>query len=261
MKQTPLDNLLQDWANRQQCRDEHTQELADAVVRQAREQALLRLRSSAPATLRPSLLWRLGYVACGAALACLVFAVPRVFHVGSGQDDATAQAPASAQLQWSTEDEALFLSLDQFFCGRLSWVVETDADIRLGLPESEPDPSDVAQPTVLVRLVVLSRAFHEQDWRRVWGVEIATRSETVVETTTDGVRASQLALWAYALADGAVAVDCDMELRSPVTIAVKCSDVFVSGKPKCVVSMQTDQGELRVYLTAELPQSERGGAA
>jgi len=149
----------------------------------------------------------------------------------------------------------LYHPIDELFSGWLLWLVESDRDIRLGLSGNggaQGQPGSL----VVVRTVVLSRTGPDAPWRRIWEVTAAARAEQPVDAP---LQDAPLALWAFPLPDGGVAVDSALELRHPIALNINASNVFLSTKPVRVRSMQTSTAEVQVLqMVSQAPAENRG---
>jgi hypothetical protein len=259
MKNRDLHQLLRAWAARHEPDAGRLQDLAARAVLSAGRQPLAR---AVPAVAdRPSRPWwpHLLSAAAGAAAACLAMVL-----LGHWRQPAPPAGPASTteaalpdlNAPGQTEAVLLYKPIDELFGGRLLWLVESDRDIRLGLPENGA-PAPRSAGVVVVRTVVLTRSGPGGAWRRLWEVTAAARAEEPLDTTLEDAR---VALWAYPLPDGGVAVDSALELQQPVALSVNASNVFLSAKPLRVLSLQTETAEYQVLQVVWQVSAEQGGA-
>lgn len=260
MKNTDLTHLLRSWAARHEPDAARSQDIAARAVLSAGRTPLALLP---PGTAeRPAHPWwpHLLSATAGAAAACLAMALLGHWRPAAAPPVAPV-APAAAPLpdlggpapaEWAE----LYQPIDELFSGRLLWLVESDRDIRLGLPENGPPPGPPGS-LVVVRTVVLSRTGPGTPWRRVWEVTAAARAEQSVDAPLEDAR---LALWAYPLPDGGVAVDSALELRHPIALNLNASNVFLSANPVRVLSMQTETAEVQVLQMVSVAPREAGGA-
>jgi len=258
MKKTQLDRLLQDWARGRRTTPETHDELLKGIGEQLRRRPLMGLPAPAPARPRPAVLWgsRLGWAAVGAAAASLVFCcvyqgpLPCRSTAGRATPGAAVRAPWPRTPGAGSGSEGLVRTINELFCDRLLWLAETDDDVEIGLAADGAPVPPVPGPLIAVDVFVRSRTGPEAAWRQARAVRVVTRPEQVIQTTFGAKSASRLVLWAYALEDGALAVDSKLELRSPVDASVTASRIFVSDRPLRVFSLQTDTLEFQVLQAA-----------
>jgi hypothetical protein len=259
MKNRDLTQLLRDWAARHEPDPIRMQDLTANALRAASGPPLA--REAAGVADGPAPRWWPHLVSglAGAAAACLVMAL-----FGHGREPAPVAAAAPAaeaalpELSAPGQAEAILVyrPIDELFSGQLLWLVESDKDIRLGLPD-DGAPSSQPGGLVVVRTVVLTRRGSDTAWRRVWEVTAAARAEQPVDTTLENAR---FTLWTYPLPDGGVVVDSALELRHPVTLNINASNIFLSAKPIRILSMQTETAEYQVLQMVRQVATEQGGA-
>lgn len=255
MRKTPLDQLLRTWADAHRATSETHDDLTRRVTTQVRRQPLMCLPQRSAARRASAWLRPLACALAGAAVtlvSLLYWRGPPIGPPTSAPASSVPGLPLAVRQLPPDGPGGLARTVNELFCDRLLWLVETDTDVKLGLATNGHPAELTTSSMVVVRMLVLSKAPSDTEWRRAWEANVVTRPEQIVDTILDGESQSRLALWAYAMEDGAIAVDSKLKLHEPVSVSVDTSRVFISGKPARVFSMQTETEEFQVYQTAAL---------
>ena len=89
--------------------------------------------------------------------------------------------------------------------------------VHLGLLAEASRAARHARPLV-VRVVVLRRKTGDTQWQRVWGTDLMTCAEELVELTPEKAGGAVLRTWTQCLPDGMVAVDADLALDNNLPV-------------------------------------------
>ncbi|MEZ6122486.1 MAG: hypothetical protein R3C49_04835 [Planctomycetaceae bacterium] len=149
----------------------------------------------------------------------------------------------------------LFQELDQMFGREIAWVAETGEQLKLGMDESLSDVaeslrSEPVRDRVAVRIVVEQKPSGTRDWRTAWVVDVAARSEELVQFDDPQADHSTLQLWVYRLPDGAIVVDTDLQLRGLTSLSARTSEMHRSAKPVSIRTGTHDNTEFRIFQSA-----------
>jgi hypothetical protein len=144
------------------------------------------------------------------------------------------------------------------FNGRLAWAAEDGDRVQLGLTADAALVSPNRQP-LAIRVIVLARTAGTPAWKAVWGADIVTRDEQLVELAPEKAGGANLRVWAHRLPDGMIAVDADLALSGKSPLRSSSSGIQQGGVPQQVFSLQTDDAEYRVYQTVAVLQ-DRGSS-
>jgi hypothetical protein len=257
--QDPLSRLLRRWADRRAPDEAEAERLRARVTAALRDAAFLDLPPVSPMRPRSSARARLAWFALGAAAAGLIAwllphaAVDR--PTIAVREDAPEPLPTLARFQQSqlTEKARLLAGLEELFNGRLAWMAEDGRQVHLGLLADAVGAPRNAKP-LAVRVVVLERRAGDEQWKRVWGADLVTHNEQLVELTSKGADGAVLRMWTQCLPDGMIAVDADLALDGDLPVRSSSSGIQQGGVPQRVFSLQSGDLEYQVYQTiATLP--------
>ncbi len=242
-----LDKLLKEWVSQNEADGKHLKYLEKKITEEA-----VRSRIQADSATEPFPFWqKMSYAACGAVAALIIVAL--YINLASTQEcpnpvDNHAPALADVSRQKIESSRGLFNELDALFSDQLRWVWESNGNIGLGIESLEEGDAEQAQP-VLVKLTVLSRSRPRCAWQQSWNTYVMLRGEEMVEIVPDQGPKNKLALWVYPLEEGKLAVDTDISLNIPDTIALSTSTVAEPGKPVSIASFNTSDREYKIYQT------------
>jgi len=103
-----------------------------------------------------------------------------------------------------------------------------------------------------VRVVVLSRKSGESTWKPLWGADLLTSDQQLIQLLPEQAGGAELRVWTQRLPDGAIAVDADLALGGSSPVRSKSSGIQQGGVPQRVFSLQADDAEYRVYQTVAM---------
>lgn len=261
--QNSLDGLLRQWAAEQTPDDAAAERLRARVTAAVGTEAFLDL---APATLaRHSagvwgrVLWFTAGAAAAVVAVCVLWPAKPLHEQVAVEQNPPESVPAIAQFLESqlTEKARLLAGMEELFNGRLAWVAEDGRQVQVGLLPHGERPSRDARP-LAVRVVVLERTAGNPAWRPVWGADLLTHDEQLVEVGPEGMHGARLRLWTQRLPDGAFAVDVDLALRGDSPVHSSFSGIQQGRIPQRVFSVQTDDAEYQVYQTVALLEKKVG---
>ncbi|MDA1055368.1 MAG: hypothetical protein O3C40_33630 [Planctomycetota bacterium] len=86
-------------------------------------------------------------------------------------------------------------------------------------------------------------------WSTVWQTDVISRSEALVEVAPQQLGGSSLALWAYQMPDGKVAVDMDLVLDQQTGMQSSSRTVLQAGQPTRVGGSTANGVEQCVFQT------------
>ena len=139
----------------------------------------------------------------------------------------------------------LLAETNSLFDQRLRWIAEGQEEMVV---EVDDEQGQASREFLLVRLVVAERDSAAGSWRLLWQADVITRSEELVEVRPREWPGSSLALWAFVLPDGDVAVDMDLRIQQQLLDATT-STVLQTGQPHQVDCRQFDNIERCVFQT------------
>jgi len=197
-------------------------------------------------------LWlpRLAYAALGAAAALLVVFLSTEHGEPDGARGGANGAMALARVSAYelAAGARVFSETSRLFDHRLQWMAECSGDVSLGVDAGRGPTSDAA--LAFVRLMVLERSAQDRTWKTAWQTDVVVRGQEVARAAIGGGN-DRLALWVYALEDGRLLVDTDIDLDGPVQLAASDSAIVGAGEPSVVASLQYGDTEYRVIQTVE----------
>ena len=103
-----------------------------------------------------------------------------------------------------------------------------------------------------VRVVVLSRKPGDSAWKPLWGADLLTHDEQLVELPSGKTGGADLRLWTHRLPDGAIAVDGDLALSGKSPVRSSFRGIQQPAVPQRVFSLETDEAEYQVYQTVAM---------
>jgi len=163
-----------------------------------------------------------------------------------GLDDEAVLAAAKVAPPEIEAGARLFREMERVFAGDLRWIADSDSKVRLGVRQVSGGQVAGAKP-LLIRVFVVHRRRGETSWRKILENDVLTRTQELVEAVPDPKLGNRLALWAHVLPDGKVAVDSSIRLTSPIHASVNVTNVLTPGEPRRVFSLQTEDGEYRIF--------------
>jgi len=253
----PLDELLRQWAEQHILPQPDVDRIKARIVRSL-DDAAERAEHSRPV---PSLTQSLrrpirAYSALGVIITALVMMA--LSFIGQTDPDGNRPMaqhnhfpPSYTKLPAShLQDKAVLLKeMESLFDGGKVWLLETGADVKIGLADHSPHHD--ARP-VTVRIVVERREVGRSDWTMVWSADVITRSEEIVRFQPDFASEAQLALWTYVLPEGLISIDVELTLPESMKVNLTSSSLQESQKPQQVGSARADNYEFRLFQTAAL---------
>ncbi|MCK5607841.1 hypothetical protein KAR91_38530, partial [Candidatus Pacearchaeota archaeon] len=77
-----------------------------------------------------------------------------------------------------------------------------------------------------------------------------------VKAPLDGETGGSITLWTHRLPDGLLAIDSDMQLKSPIEVRTSFSGIFEQGKPKQILLFTSGDAEYSIFEVANQLQLE-----
>jgi hypothetical protein len=244
----PTSTRLRQWADRKKAGTEH---LASLQRRIATDAARCHAAANEDEPVVVPFWSKLAYAGLGAAVTAVVF-LAGLQHLAKqpatlADDTIHLGSITPRQLENSRK---FFTEMERLFPLELRWVAQSDGQVALGV-ESVPDTPVSDSKPVAVRVLVLSRKAGDTAWRQAWNADLIVRGQDRVEVVPDRLADNKLTLWIYPLEDGKLAVDTQVDLHLPVTLATRLDTVVIPGQPWEVASMTIDGTEYRVLQTVE----------
>jgi hypothetical protein len=236
-----LDERFRQWAAAQQSDDASLRRITSRIVHEACRRRRL---AKAPDLTVLSVRWPLAAVAT-AILVLLTVAPWRTRAPDAADVLGRISEPDVAV------DRRLFGEMHRLFGQRLRWVAEFNGDVSVGVDELPGKPDAGASPMSL-RLVVVARDIGDATWRPVWSGDVLMRSDERVQIVAGDGDTNVLTFWAYAVGEGAVAVEADVNLNAPVRMASRVDNVFADGVPAIVACLRSGGREYRMLHTVKV---------
>jgi len=261
-----LDQVLRDWASQQRPAPDRLETLGKRIL-DAAEGPDDRPVPAAPT--RGAWTGRLAWFAAGAAAAVVAAAV--VLHLWSpnkpdesdhrsvATTEPTEPIPAEARFDAAglARRARLFGEMQRVFDDNLAWVAESNGDVLLGVePEARPSPDD-GKP-IVVRLLVMTRKPGQTAWTRGQSIDLIVRDQELVEVAPPKSGNESLAVWAFRLPDGTIAVDTSLGIRTADAQPAAYSGVQRPKVPRQILQLKSDGAEYRVFETVAVLPEEVG---
>ncbi len=255
----PLNRLLRGWA------EEHAPTAADVDLLTTRIMQATEAEPEAeswldsPTDLSPTLpatqSW-FGPVAALAvvAAAVIVLVVATMWRTGTH----SASIPAVAKTRevpppaaWLPDDQlrakaVLLHEMESIYGCQLNWLAETDQRVQFDIEQRVTARDD---QVVAVRVVVQRRQLGRTQWELAWEIDVVARNEEVVRLVPETAGMPQLEMWAYALPDGMIALDTDVQLDGSALVRSVTTVLQPDGRPQEVLTARAANVEFRVYHT------------
>ena len=195
---------------------------------------------------------KLGYACAGGLVVVMGFALVALLRTGKCE---TARVPgiglaSSGQAERDISAQTLFKEVSRLFPQQLRWIAQSNGEVGLGL-ESDATSSIPDTPAMSIRLVVLSRKAPEMKWREAWTTEIIVHAEDLVEVTPSRQSNNRMQFWVFPLQNGKIAVETDMTLEYPLTIASRLNTVVGIGAPAEVATVRMEDVEYKILQTVK----------
>ena len=273
-----LDQLLGDWAASREADEEHTRCLADRIVSAARDQAAVGRNKPAqfrheptvaPLPERRKALFRPTadraaqlMVGGGGLLLLLVLAGSLLYYnlsitpnnsqqpgrsIAATSDASEYPTAASLGAAVLAAKRQLLAETNALFDNQLAWIADGEREVSIEVCDQ---PARDNGEFMLVRVVVAQRASPDLPWSTIWQTDVISRNEALVEVSPKQLEGSSLALWAYAMPDGEVAVDMDLQLDQHTRVQSSSSTVLQAGQPARVSCSTSNGVEQCVFQTA-----------
>jgi hypothetical protein len=262
-----LDALLRCWADQHAASNQRLNELAQLVcdrLNNSPEQA--DRVTTRHIGYRRSLVWA---AVCGAVAASITTAVYIADRVGDSSTRLVADNSDEEQRIESSfsqvspvarpdiaEKEMVAREMQQMFPGQFAWFLETSDGVELGL---RPDANTSPGRMIAIRFIVESQGREAGVWKTLRTFDIVTRSEEVVEASPSVGGVTHVSLWAYAMPDGMLSVDAELDLKGPVPIRVSSSRLTATGSSAEIWRADMGGVQYRIHQVAELIDDERIG--
>ena len=251
-----LDALLRAWAQNREAATPELDRLATKVASDVANEPYLEFPAEPP---WPSRRWLAPALAgfCGAIAVSLLLCVWLLRPAPPASDELvitpsipTNSVPSLAL--WTpaelAEKQLLLSAVNAEFGGGLAWLAEHGKEVSLHVARSEHLASD---SPLAIRIVMFRRGHGDSQWTQVWGTDVVTHSEQWIDALPGATTAS---VWAYALPDGLISIDSDLNLEVPLRVHVQFSGLLKSGIPRQIFTLETADEEYRIYQTvAALP--------
>ncbi len=253
----PLDELLRQWTEHHILPQPDIDRLKARIVRSLDEVAE-RAEHSRPVPLSTQFMRRplRAYSAIGVIITVLIMmALSFIGQTDPNGNRSTALhdrfPPSYTKLPViHLQDKAILLKeVESLFDGGKVWLLETGADVKIGLADHSPHHD--ARP-VTVRIIVERREVGRTDWAMVWSADVITRSEEVIRFQPNFASEAQLALWTYVLPEGLISIDVELTLPESMKVNLMSSSLQESQKPQQVSSARANNYEFRLFQTAAL---------
>ena len=247
-----LDNLLKEWAARQEPDSARFNTLAGQIMHDVGRRTRV-IDDEIAFTIPFS--QKLRYAGLGAVAALVVCLLCMHVQVSVVPQSTGAGVPAFAAVsaQEVGAGAKLFTEMERLFSDHLKWVAQSNGDVGIGVePEGSLISADSSGKPVLVRLTVLSRKTGEKEWRKAWNTDVVMRREQLVEIAPNEKSGNKLALWVYPLADGKLAVDTNIALVQPATIASRSNMVVAHGQVADIAQLRAGNEEYRVLQSVQV---------
>lgn len=131
------------------------------------------------------------------------------------------------------------------FDQRFGWIAETGENLEIGL-DGRVGTDDT--PTVAVRVIVEQRNVMHDEWKTVWAVDVVALSEERVDITPQSWDFTGFRLWTYALPDGMVSLDTELDMKGHPLVATE--KLQRDGKPEVIYQTRSGLEEIRVLQAA-----------
>jgi hypothetical protein len=151
----------------------------------------------------------------------------------------------------------LFAEMQRMFADNLAWVAETNGDVLLGV-EPEPRPSADDGRPIVVRLLVMTRQPGHTAWTRQRSIDLIVRDQEFVELAPPDGWDQNLAVWAFRMPDGMIAVDTSLAIRTADAQPACHSGVQRPKVPRQILQLKSDGAEYRVFQTVAVLPEEVG---
>lgn len=260
MNSTPdekLDGLLQQWADEpddlgrlDDLHDRIVSAAMSSAVHESQKVGLIQKSSATRPTKAASSTATSRIVVGSVAVAVLVMIIAVSSHnVGSapsGSDSVPQYARFSRE---QVREKALLLSkIDEVFDNRLLWMAETSNDLDFGLRETnETGTANADSDRLAVRIVVQRRSVGNSEWQQFWAMDVVSRDEDFVTVSRRKNGNQQVQLWTYRLPDGAIAVECTLQLSGDNSLLAESSGLHRDSTPQQVVTTRDNKAEYRVF--------------
>ncbi len=245
MKKTP-DDLLREWATSRSADEEHIRKLTariETAARRARNQPKPRL---APAR------WLVAFATAGAA-AVIAVMISRPGHLPDAPTHPPNDGLQAARIpeEGARAGESLFCRLEELFNDQLRWVAESGDEVSLGVSPIAGGNLPGARP-LMVRLVMLSKADSEDQWKLAWRRDVITRSQELIEIAADSLSPSSINLWMLPVENGRVAVETLLDIQKPFSADARVSALVDDGVPQEILSLSIGGTSYKVLQTVRL---------
>lgn len=252
-----LDEALRDWSQQRALNEAGVDRLMAGIQQRVADEVTMVTRDAVVvthlATSSERADGRFNKWGAFAAVACVFL----LLGVAVGRRISRTDGEARIEVASTTEASALLLKeMDRLFEGR--WTCLGEVNGQTFVEATDRVDSDVeSRPRVAVNLVAVERCGSESTWRVVWKATVVTRSQEWVRVPERVAGGDSVAVWVYALPDGAVMVESELALRGERGIEVSTGKLF----PKSpldrhrVVELWTERRgdrELRVLEATQL---------
>ena len=269
MNPTPdekLDALLQQWKN-QPDDTSRLDDLSDRIVSAAMTSAVSEARGvrlvregsieKTARTASPAPLSRfvIGLVAAAVAVVIIAVSSHNIKTAPTGSDSVPEYARFSRE---QVSEKALLLGeMNEVFDNRLVWMAETSNDLDFGLRQvNKIDVARTVNDGIAVRIVVQRRSVGSSDWQQFWAMDVVSRYEEFVTVSPQKDAGQQLQLWTYRLPDGAIAVECSLQLNGDDSLLAESSELHRDSKPQQVATTRDHETEYRVFQSVAVLNRE-----
>lgn len=247
-----LDSLLRDWAADANPDTDQLSLLQESILNEwdaeNRKVTPAPERSESVRSPRSVLALGVAFGALATALVVLLLSGVVTDHDPEFADNSSDQPPpkfawlSDAQL---ADKKILRDEMLEMFDRKFGWIAETGDNLEIGLDGRQ---NTDGTPTVAVRVIVEQRTVHQDEWKTVWAIDVVTLSEERIDITPKSFDVTGFRLWAYALPDGMVSVDTELDKQgSPFMVAEKLQR---GGKPEVIFQQRSGLEEIRVLQAA-----------
>ena len=247
-----LDDRLRDWAAVRTPDETHFSAMQEQILNEwdAENQRVQPASATGESrqSLRSALAVGVAIGALAAAFVALLWNTTMNDHQADIVDNPTQQPPPP--FAWLSDahladKKILRDEMLSMFDQKFGWIAETGENLEVGI-DGRQHTGDT--PIVAVRVIVERRNVVQGDWTTDWAVDVVALSEERVELTPQSRDFTDFRLWAYALPDGMVSLETELDKNG--TPFVVSENLQRDGKPEVIYQTKSGVEEIRVLQSA-----------